>query len=784
MHRLKILLLIFTSLFFDAAFAQKEITLGVVIDCPNSNSPQFLASIVKEAEALLNPQFALVLKEENILYSDCSAAIARTNIDNLLADDEIDMILGVDAIGSHLMATGGPYKKPVIAAVIINAQAQKVPMTKKGRSGVKNLNYLELPISPIRDLEIFQEMIGFEKLTIVIDEAIFTGIPEILAYSESNLKDLGYNYEYIYTENTAEAVLNKIDDSFDGAILYPTDILLDDQFQLLIDGLNTKNLKTFSIFGRVDVDRGVLAGVAPASNVSLLSRRIALNMQRILNGEDAEDLGVKLIYNEELVINMATARKIDFSPSWELLAEAVLINEERDDIDRTISLFSAIADGLVQNLSIELATQDVAISEKDVDIARSSLLPELDAFASYRVVDNNTAEISNGQNPQNKAAGSLQLNQVIYSEQITANKQIQELLYQASEASLDAETLNIILDVSTAYLGLMQTKTAENIQKQNLDVTRKNLELARVSSSLGQTGPSDLYRWQGEIATAKSDLMNATAFRKQRELALNQVLNRPIDEPFLTQEVDITDERFMINNAAILQYVSNPRQFYQFADFMVSRANENSPDLLQVDLNIRAQERAVLLNQRNKYVPTLSLGGIYNYEFYRGGSGTEIPPPFMAPNDWNWNLQVGASLPIFQGGYRTAKVQQSSIELMQINTQRLNTERLIEQKVRKEMENVRASYTNLGLTKEAEEAVVKNFELVQDSYAQGLVTITQLLDAQQAARSALFNSANTIYIFLVDLLNLERPTGQYYMLMTEEQKEEFINQFIIYLSDN
>ena len=92
MHRLKILLLIFTSLFFDAAFAQKEITLGVVIDCPNSNSPQFLASIVKEAEALLNPQFALVLKEENILYSDCSAAIARTNIDNLLADDEIDMI--------------------------------------------------------------------------------------------------------------------------------------------------------------------------------------------------------------------------------------------------------------------------------------------------------------------------------------------------------------------------------------------------------------------------------------------------------------------------------------------------------------------------------------------------------------------------------------------------------------------------------------------------------------------------------------------------------------------
>ena len=74
----------------------------------------------------------------------------------------------------------------------------------------------------------------------------------------------------------------------------------------------------------------------------------------------------------------------------------------------------------------------------------------------------------------------------------------------------------------------MQAKTAENIQKQNLDVTRQNLELARLSSSLGQTGPSDLLRWQGEIATAKSNLLNATAQRRLAELALNQILNRPI----------------------------------------------------------------------------------------------------------------------------------------------------------------------------------------------------------------------------------------------------------------
>ena len=247
------------------------------------------------------------------------------------------------------------------------------------------------------------------------------------------------------------------------------------------------------------------------------------------------------------------------------------------------------------------------------------------------------------------------------------------------------------------------------------------------------------------------------------------------------EEVDLTDKRFMVNNEAIIEYVSNPRQFYRFTDFMVDRARTNSPDLNQIDYSIDAQARNVKLNERNRYIPTIALGGTYNYQFYRGGAGSEIPPTLGERNDWNWNLQLGAKLPIYQGGNRMARVQQSKYALEQSRTQRLNTERIIEQRVRSEMENIMASYTNLTLTKEAEEAVVKNFELVQDSYAQGLVTITQLLDAQNAARAALFNSANAIFVFLIDLLNLERPTGNYFMLMTDEQKAEFVNEFLNYV---
>ncbi len=775
---LRSFLLVFVFLLcFSTVLSQKKtLRLGLVMDCPNSSAEGFLNLILQETRVLMESDYELILASEDRLQSDCDAGRIKENLDRLLADNSIDIILGIDAVSSHVMAKNGPYRKPVIAGTIINVQVQQIPIKNDGSSGVKNLAYLELPFSPMRDLEVYQSLIGFNNLGVIIDESVFAGIPEIKTFLDQGLDELGASHSFVFTQTSAEETIASIADTLDAVYLFPSDNLTDSEYQELIEGINQRGLLSFSILGRLDVDRGVLAGMAPLSNLPLIARRLALNIQRIANGEDPEDLNVKLLHQEELVLNMATARQIDYSPSWETLSEAVLINEERDDIDRTISIFDAIAEGLDQNLDIEIAKQDVEIVAEDVKIASALLQPDLSVSVAHTLVDDELATASNGQAPENKGSGSLQLNQIVYSEQATANRQIQLFLLEAQKAALEAQSLDIVLDVSTTYLNLMQAKTAELIQRENLELTRKNLELARVSSSLGQSGPSDLYRWQGEIATAKSNLLNATAQRKLAEMALNQILNRPISEEFLTVEIDLEDSRLVINNETTDQYVTNPRQFYRFADFLVSRAKANTPNLKLFDHNVQAQERALLLNQRNRYIPTFSLGGAYNKEFYRGGSGTEFPMGFPTPNDWNWSLQVGAAIPIFQGGSRLAQVQQSKVQLTQLNTQRLNTERLVEQQVRSQLENIRASYTNIQLTQDAEDAVVRNFELIQDSYSKGAVTITQLLDAQNAAISAQLNSANAVYILLLDLLNMERATGTYYMLMDNQQKADYVNQ--------
>ena len=776
-------IIIFIPLF---VFGQKKsINLGVIGDCESVDGSDVLGIILEESRTLMSSEYRILLDQSNILYSKCSAKGVRDNLQQLLNDPGIDLIIGIDPISSHILASSGPYPKPVIASIVINPQVQKLPITAEGNSGVDNLVYIVLPYSPQRDLEVFYEMVKFNHLGVILDEATFRNIPPIAEFLRNALGSLGVEYSLIYAKPTTDEMIAQFNKEIDAIYYLPSDIINNEVKIDLISRINDLGIPGFSLFGRLDVNFGVLAGIAPASNFDLISRRVALNMQRIVGGDDASEIGVSLPKKEELVINMETARKINYSPNWDILQEAVIINEQRSDINRTVNLYSLIQEGLENNLDLKISALDVQATEQDVNIADASVLPQLDLSINHTLVDSESAVASNGRNPEHLGSAAASFQQIIYSEQILANRAIQKLLLKSQEAQLQLQSLDVILDVSNSYLNLLRAKTSEKIQKQNLETTRRNLELARVSNAIGQSGPSDLYRWQSEISTAKANLLNATAQRIQAEYALNQLILRPVNEPFVTEEIDIDDPSLIINDERIGQYINNPREFYIYADFLVQETKSNLPELQQLDYNINAQDRSRLLFRRNLYAPNIALSGGANYEMYRGGQGTETPPGFGLPNDLTWSVGIGASIPVFTGGERRAQFQQSKIDLEKLRKNRLNLERILEQQTRSVLENVRASYTNIGLTKDAEVAAVKNFALVQDAYSKGAVTITQLLDAQNAAISAQLNSANAVYIFMIDIISMGRATGEYYMLMSEHQKNEYAARFTeFYISKN
>ena len=146
---------------------------------------------------------------------------------------------------------------------------------------------------------------------------------------------------------------------------------------------------------------------------------------------------------------------------------------------------------------------------------------------------------------------------------------------------------------------MLRAKTAERIQKSNLELTRQNLELALSRHSLGAAGPDEVYRWEIQIANNRKAVIETSAVRNQAEIALNRVLNHPLEEPFQCQEEALDDAEFILSFQKLEAYVDSRDAFAVVRNFMVEEAFSLSPELRRLDAVIAAQQRALLAARRS-----------------------------------------------------------------------------------------------------------------------------------------------------------------------------------------
>ncbi len=230
---------------------------------------------------------------------------------------------------------------------------------------------------------------------------------------------------------------------------------------------------------------------------------------------------------EKLTINMATGRAIGFYPSWSALTEAELLNEQVERVERRLSLESAVRESIAANLDLAAQNRNVAAGEQVVKQARSVLLPQVDLDARGEIIDDDRAEISSGATPERSVTGSVTASQLLYDEDSWSNYSVEKKLQTSREEQRDTVELDIIRNAAVAYLDVLRAKTLERVEKDNLRLTRANLERALVRVSVGVANRSEEFRWQSEIATNRANVLFAQARTRQTENRLNRLLNRP-----------------------------------------------------------------------------------------------------------------------------------------------------------------------------------------------------------------------------------------------------------------
>jgi outer membrane protein len=754
------------------------IRIGIVRDGPPVRFLSDIEMFRREILDLTSEEFDVQFPQDKNIHGSWTANGVKQAVDRLLGDPEVDLVITLGVIASHEVCQRRDLPKPVIAALTVDPELQGLPL-KDGTSGVRNLTYIDSFKSLKSDVKAFNEIVPFKTLAVLADGAALKAIPQISDYAQQIARELSIRMSIIVVENTAEEALAALPPDTDAVLVAPLVRLAPSEFQKLVAGLIDRRLPSFSFWGSDEVVQGLLASVAPKSDFPRLARRVALNVQRVLLGEDPGTFPVAFPVGERLTINMATARAIGAYPSWGVLIEAELLNEEREDIERHLTMESAIHEAVAVNLDLAVSERDVAAGRQRVREVLAELLPQIEISTSGLFIDKERAEASLGGDAERTFSGSASATQLIYSDDAWANYTIEKYSQISREEERDTLRLDIARAAVIAYLNVLRAKTLERVQKDNLKLTRANLDTARVRQSVGVANPAEVFRWESEIATSRQNVLDAQFQRRQAQLTLNRLLHRPMEERFLTAEAGLDDPSLLISDERFFRYIDNPQTSKVFRDFMVQEGFEAAPELRRLLALISGQERERLAAQRAFYLPTFSVRGSITQIYDEAGAGagrSSLPILLPEDEDSEWSVTVDATLPIFSGGAKDARLKLADEELARLRLEREATVERIEERIRTALQKTDTSFPSIRLSQQGAESARRNLDLVRDQYERGVVSIIDLLDAQNASLVADQVAANAVFDYLIDLMEAQRAVGRFDFFLSTTQREEWFQR--------
>ncbi|MEM9067043.1 MAG: TolC family protein [Myxococcota bacterium] len=764
-------------LFATHAHAQRNRTppnIAVVAEGPADTYNRVTGLLKRELQELFGENFAFPDSPTHV--GDFTEERATTLVNEVLADRDIDLVIGFGIYIGRAVGQVERLDKPVFLPFAA-PQLQSLPRDGD-RSGRANLSYLTGLVNLETELRRFRDVVRRPKAAIVIDRYIVEAIPNLAGFVRTVAGD-SMEIQLVPVDPPAEAILSAIPADTQAVYLGPLIRLPQSEEQALIDGINARRIPSYASEGRSWVERGAFTSLVPADEETRRMRRVALNIQETLTGEDPARFSTAFEQRTELVINMATARQIGVWPRFELMTEAVLLgSENRDQRGREITLRSAVDEAVRTNLNLEATRQDIAIARQQVREARGAWLPTVDANADFTWTDPDVT--STLQSAERELSWGVSGSQVVYSAQIHQGIRAQRANERAARAGVHASRLDIVQSAAEAYLNVLRARTSERVNRENLQRIRRNLALAEVRVDIGSAGREEVFRWEIEIADGRATVISASAARNQAEIALNRVMNRDrLEESFRPVEPTEPDSSVILDERVAV-FVEDPWSFRVLREFVAEEAIRNSPEIQQLDAAIEAQSHALTGLRQRLFVPDILVSAGFTHVFRRAGSGSGQAPPIMGVDiperdNFTWQVGAGLRLRLFDAA-RFPEIQRAQTTVGQLEIQRRATAQAVEQRVRSAMHQAGSSRAAVRLRNDAAEAAEQNLSMVTDAYRRGTVNVITLIDAQNQALVTRLAAANAVYDFMVDFIGVERASGAFGFRMSADERNDFVQR--------
>lgn len=447
--------------------------------------------------------------------------------------------------------------------------------------------------------------------------------------------------------------------------------------------------------------------------------------------------------------------------------------ENVDAFEERLSLEDLVRQALAVNLDLAAERDALAASREQIGIARSPLLPQLSIGANAQHLEDDRSDDNRGTITQKSATVEAEASQLLYDEDSWAGYRIQEHVYAGQKNDYESFRLGLIQRAAVVFLNLELSRAVVEIQRQNREITQKNVETTRARIATGYSSEREVLRWESQLAGNDQDVTNARAQTFVDLFELNAVRNRPLETAVVTIPASEEEYGFLYTREEIVRAIGTPALDRKFRDAVVAFGLDRSPVLAAINESIEAEKRRLTANRRSFWVPTVSLDAGVNHV-----TADDARTNDADFDDTEWSVGVGLTLPLFAGGSRIAELRQTTQQLSSFTLQYDANALTISQGIRSALAQSNAAFANIASARAQREAARRNYELVDKSYVSGVATILSLLDAQAQLLSAELALKNARYDFLTALVAVEQQIAFYPFLESQAEVDRFLDDLV------
>jgi outer membrane protein len=400
-----------------------------------------------------------------------------------------------------------------------------------------------------------------------------------------------------------------------------------------------------------------------------------------------------------------------------------------------LSLHEAVLLGLKQNPQRVIAGILVSESDRNRDIARSALLPQvgLDGHAALSQYNLQAVEKSDV-----KPAGPYQFMEAgpSFSQTVLSFPQIRT--YQigregARGARADEKTARetAVTAVVTQYLLVLRALATRDAANARVALAQRLFDQATALQKTGIGLNIDTVRANVELQTEKQNLIDAETDTKTTRYALAELLDLPRE-----QEVEVTDQ---------LSFFDLPT--YE-REALLDQAMQFRPEIA----SIASQQKVAKLSYegaRDQRLPQLGFSGFW---YYQGEHFSDAIPAYT--------YELTLNIPLFTGGRIRAEQAKAKLEQQRIDENRRALEARIVREVKTAYEELIAARTAVDVATLAVKLAQEEVAQAERRFAAGVTTNVEVITAQDALARANDNQIDALFRFNVSRASLAQATGQ------------------------